>query len=419
MPEKDFIQHVLHLSVFFYIDSRRCDFRNDNLGGVLEEHIEGINNKLSNVIELSLDEKNTHCHIKILDMERFLDLWDDTVHLLSLVSRHNIHDPIEYVHMHFSWFLKYTLLVFFLVVQEKIPKWYFLQRYILSKEDSLLKDILLFYYYAFFWDGGKDIKISLSYLETFIEKYPECVSFRLFKVRQRFELFYRTIIGKKKFNYLVSTSPWRKYLQNHSYIISCFQEFDICRSINSDHSVINLFEGKLYLHLMNEVGVEILLEYLNQEEIVYDTDIYSWIGVYYLQSGDYQKALWYIKIAKYPEDDVYKYYTKLIFLYVIAWWKEKFLDLIWKEIPQTKILFYNDGNYFIFQWDEFKQIQRPKDINDITRYMSFGVNNFEKVFTTIYSEPTAIYQELFQCISHNYYDHWHFESTPKIFFKLY
>ena len=417
MIDNKILNSFLHIYLFFYIDSRRCDFCNDNLSNVLSESIDNLNNHFSWTLELILNKNNKHLDIDIKDFNKIKEIDSEVIKLLDLLSKNKPDDIIYYVDINFDWFLKYKLKLFFFVILEEIDKSYFLYKYADNFSDPIIKELLFFYYHAFIWDSHEDIKTSISYTEKLIKRYPHFISFRLFKIRQTFELFYRVTVWKHKFNKLVASQKGKDYLFNHPSIIFCFEELDKCNQIIPWNYVIDLFKWKLLLHLLDEDWVKILLKVLEKEKLIFDDDVYSWIWVYYLQVWDQKNAKFYIDISRYHYEDLYKYYSKIIYFYKISWDKGSFLDLFNKKLKDAGIVILSWSKYYIFKDDSFISIDRPNDINDITRYINFWINNSFLLLNKRFSKFDFL-SKSFDLISNNYFHHWSFSNDDKIYFCI-
>lgn len=413
----EILHHFLRIYKFFYIDSRRCDFCYDNLSSILSESIESLNEYFSWILKLHLCSGEKALSAEIIDATKLQSLPPETIKMLDILWKRKPEDILYYIDLNFDSFLKYKLKLFFLVVLEEVNKSYFLYKYADNFPDPLIQEMLFFYYYAFYWDGGSDIQTSISYTDKLIERYPDFISFRLFKIRQTFELFYRVTVWKDKFNQLVTHEKWRTYLLSQPAIVSCFEGFDECSKILPWNYVIDLFKWKLLLHLLDCKGVPILLGVLWKEELVFDNDVYSWIGVYYLQVNDAENAKFYIDISRYHYEDLYKYYSKLIFFYRISNDKKSFLHLLEHTLHDVGIVVLSGGKYYRFDTTSFVSIERPKDINDITRYINFWIED-----TSLLSHKNVsrrdIFSLSFDTISKNYFHHWNFSRKDKIYFHI-
>ena len=97
----------------------------------------------------------------------------------------------------------------------------------------------------------------------------------------------------------MSTQKGRDFIYKQSLTKECLADLKKADEVYPNNSTYYYFKGKFLLHLLDASGIEDLYKFLEIKGLYYDFDVYSWIGVYYLQVGDSKKADFYINIANY------------------------------------------------------------------------------------------------------------------------
>lgn len=416
MYDNKFIEAFLSIYLYKYWSFLQINFSYDNLTYLLKEEFNFINKKYNNYFTIFFNKNHDIC-IKYYNFENILDLWNDIIKSIELLQLWFEDNLLLYININFSNDFKKKILPFFNFLEldnhssKKKYEWY-----IYNIHNFKLKKMLQFLIYWIWNDTKFNTSKSINILSEIIEKYPKFSSFYLLRMRQTFNLVYKILLWVNTFNKLIDNEIWLKYINNNKFIIKCFNDLDMSNKLIKNNSTYLLFKWKFLLHLLDKKWLEYLSLYLKSEKLLYETNVYSWFGVYYLQKGNCDKAKKYIELVKYEESDRYKAYSKLIFLYIKWNYKDEFIKLFNWVFKKIFVLFYKKWNYYkLNDW----KLKLWKDIDDDYNHkdkMWFKIYNFNLLLNRNYNSKLDYLENIYNNISSNYYDHWSSELEEKVVF---
>lgn len=416
------------LFAFLFVEVLALDLREDNLWELLEESIEYLNNEYSDYFRiiytppqpplydngLTRGVETCKIYVSIVDHEKITELDNNIIKSLEILAFKMIDDEIiDYIETNLEGHYKYKMKILFLTIMGKIQRSAFLYKYSSSQINEVLRTILLVIYYGV---GAYDIntlKKSIEYIDILVEKYPNIISFYLLRMRQKFDLLYRCILWKTKYNKLVSTQKGRDFLYKQNLTQECFADLEKANEVYPNNSTYYYFKGKFLLHLLDPSGIEDLYKFLEIKGLYYDFDAYSWIWVYYLQIGDSKKADFYINIANYDIWDKYKQYAKQIFYRVLEEDFEKFQYFLKKRFFQA--LLFREGKYYSLIDGRLQETGFNDNVN-LSAKMWFKINNFDMLLQDEFQNEWAFLEWVYENISRHFYDHWNSDVCDKVVF---
>lgn len=115
----------------------------------------------------------------------------------------------------------------------------------------------------------------------------------------------------------MSSETGKDFLKNTAIIQSISDEFLYIEKYDSNLDDYLLFKGKFLLHFLDAEGISFLNRFLEKNNMSYDDDVYSWIGTYFLQINDLEKASSYLEKVKYTGKELYKTASKKLLLYLL------------------------------------------------------------------------------------------------------
>jgi len=416
------------LFAFLFVEVLALDLREDNLWDVLWEPIEYLNTQYSGCFRIiytspqpPLNEnglkrgvETCKIYVSIIDYYKISELDPNIIKSLEILTFKTIDDEIiEYIETNLEGHYKYKMKILFLTIMWKIGRSAFLYKYSSSQANEVLRTILLVIYY---WVGAYDIntlKKSIEFIDVLVERYPNIISFYLLRMRQKFDLLYRCVLWKTKYNKLVSTEKWRDFIYKQSLTQECFADLEKADSVYPNNSTYYYFKGKFLLHLLDDSGIEDLYKFLEIKGLFYDFDVYSWIGVYYLQVGDSKKADFYINIANYDIWDKYKQYAKQIFYQVLEEDFTRFQYFLKKRYFQAFL--FRKGKYYNLIDEKVQEIDFNDSVN-LSAKMWFKINNLDVLLHTEFENEKTFLEGVYENISRHFYDHWNSDICDKVVF---
>jgi len=413
-----YIESFLSIYLFKYGSFLALNLNTDKLNYLLEEEFSTINSILNDSLKIYMNSNN----------DIFVNFNND-----ENIDR-NILKSVDIL----TWWVKIDLLTY---IKEEFSKDFYNKIYpffefikwdrytIIKKIDFIeyaskinnfkLKKMLLFIHYWIANDSRINTLKSIRILTEVMDKYPNFASFYLLRMRQRFNLIYKILIWVSKFNKLISTEKWKEFLLNYAWIKECFDDLEKANNLLTNYYIYYFFKWKFLLHLFNKSWLDDLLNYEKLKWISFDTNVTSWFWVYYLQIWDTNNARKYLEKAHYPAWDRYKEYSKLVFLYIKSENKKDFLDFIYDENKRVEVLLFNEWNYYKYNNWILENWIDIDDSYDHRTKMWYKLNNFNSIINNKYSSKEEYFNNIFNNISRNYYDHWDTELQHKVIFYSY
>lgn len=396
--EKKIFNLLKLLFLIKFLDTKRCNFKNDEVIFIIEKNIFLLNDILKEFLVIKF-ENNSYFFEVINDKIISTNIYK-IIKILTL----NRQDIYWYCDNNFDLKTKIYIKYFFWIILEDIKDFNIIIKYIKTQNDPILKEILYVFYYWFFLVNKKNMLISIWLLDNLIKKFPNISTFHLLKIRQRFECFYRYWITKTIFNKMVLNKEWKDKLLNNLEMKTLFNEINYIENNFSD-PISDLFIWKIYLHLLDERWIDKFNSYFLKTGLTFDEDIFSWLWVYYLQIWDLQKAKTYLKKLNFVNYEPYKIISKYIFITIL---ENNFLDFF-DEIKKYEIIFFINSCYYIYENNSFKPINFCDKYDNKTKLwfkldkIDFNTQN-EKMF----------FESVFKNISKNFYDHFVIQDFDKM-----
>lgn len=382
------------LKLLFFIkffDTKRCDFKYDNIFLITNKNLELINEILKDFLIIKFE--NNKYFFQILDKK----ILDTKVYKILDILNLDRNEVFWYIENNFDFKTIIYLKYYFWIIFEEIRDNNIFLKYIKSQNDAILKEILYVFYYWFFNVNKKNMLISIWLLENLISKFPKISTFHLLKIRQRFECFYRYWISKNVFNELILTKNWLAQLYDYKQIVTLFDEVKIIQNSFND-PISDLFIWKIYLHFLDERWVDFLNNYLLKTSLNFDEDVFSWFWVYYMQIWDYNKAKKYFEWLNFINYEPYKIISKKVLLNIL---ENNFWDFF-KEINKYEIIFYLWKKFFIYKNNLLTEINFEDKFDNKTK-LWFCIENFNK--NEDFNNTENFYKYVFKSIPKQFSKH--------------
>jgi len=411
---KKIVESILSIYLFTKVDFLRLDFKNDNLEYLLNEELELLNNSFIDFFVIKIIKWNIVFEYK--DFSELILIWNDYLKLFYLLYW-EVDNVRVFINLELSNKFKEEVKFFldFLEIGWHNEKIGFLD-YIETIENFKLRKMLLFIVYWIWNDTEFNTTKSINILSSIIDKYPKFASFYLLRMRQMFNLVYKIIIWTHKFNKLVTSIEWKKYLLKNKFIENCFYDLDRADKLLPNFYITNLFRWKILLHLLDKSWLKYIELYLKQVNKVFDINVYSWFWVYYLQVWNLYNAEKYLTLINYEPEDRYKAYSKLLFLYLKSSNEIDFKKFINKRKNNRLVLLYDKWNYYKLNNEKLVLLEDIDDNYNHRDKMWFKLNNFEKILNWSFKNKDEYFNIIFNNISKNYYDHWYSWLEQKVVF---
>lgn len=407
------------LAIFFirYGSFLALNLDRDNISYLLTEEMDYINSEYSSVFHIFINTQNDIV-FSFKSLINTPSLWNDLLKLISLLQWRPWENILSFIDLNFTSCTRDFIFPFFdFIYTNSRESRESINSYIDSLHNFKLKKLLSFVYYGIGNDTEYNTNLSISILSEIIDRYPLFSSFYLLRMRQRFNLVYKILIWVNQFNKLLTSLKWRQIIYSNQYIIDCFSDLDWAYELFPNNPTYYMFKWKFLLHLLDYQWLPLLVKFLKMKGKLFDDNIFSWFGVYYLQMWDAKAAKPYLELVHYSESDRYKAYSKLLFLYVKWWYKEEFFSLfngIFKG--NVEILLYDRGSYYWLTDWELVKIENISDSYNHKDKMWFKLDNFDSIMSNEYSDANSYLEAIYFGISRNYHDHWSSELHRKVVF---
>lgn len=354
--DKNILEWILALYLYVYWDFWLCIVSDIDKELFIEEHVLLLNQYFWDIFSISITQDSI-LEIVIIDFTKWRNLDNSYLAVFNQLSRNRDEKKN-------AWWHLYNAMKNDLDEETKLILLTFYSRRCIKSidlniiENKKLRYLLGLSIHWFIFKDLNNIKISLQYLEKLIIMFPENIFLLNCKLRQHFFIFYFFSYWKLKFKRDIIQWNKKNKIISSTKFVEVNKVIKKIQSLDSNDDTFLLFYGKVRLLFHEVEGVAILHKFLLQNKILYEDDVFCWLGTYYLEINDIKTANFYINNLEYIWEDNYKALEKKMFLYRVSEQKKQFNNMLEKSFDIHIIYIIYQWRYYLFQDDNIQEVER-------------------------------------------------------------